>query len=82
MAQRLFLGGQITKTIVANLGSKEIQKEDTPVSFGNAFEDEWEEVEEYVLSVFKKTQRMNCQLFLPKYHQSQLRMIRNLQLLF
>jgi hypothetical protein len=30
------LGGQITKTIVVNLGSKERQNEDTPVSFGNA----------------------------------------------
>jgi hypothetical protein len=27
-----FLGGRITKTIVVNLGSKERQKEDTPVS--------------------------------------------------
>ncbi len=56
MAQRLFLGGQITKTIVANLGSKEIQKEDTPVSFGNAFEDKWEEVEEYLLSVLNNSE--------------------------
>ncbi len=39
------LGSRITKTIVVNVGSKETQNEDTPVSFGNAFEaDEWEEV--------------------------------------
>ncbi len=54
--QTFFLGGQITKTIVVNLGSKERQKEDTPVSFGNAFEDEWEEVEEYALSVLNNSE--------------------------
>ena len=51
-----FLGGHITKTIVVNLGSKERQKEDTTVSFGNAFEDEWEEVEEYALSVLNNSE--------------------------
>jgi hypothetical protein len=52
----VFLGGQITKTIVVNLGSKEIQKEDTPVSFGNAVEDKWEEVEEYILSLLNNSE--------------------------
>ncbi len=56
VAQRLFLGGRITKTIVVNLGSEERQKKDTPVSFGNAFEDEWEEVEEYALSVLNNSE--------------------------
>ncbi len=51
-----FLGGQITKTIVVNIGSKKRQKEDTPVSCGNAFEDKWEEVEEYVLSVLNNSE--------------------------
>ncbi len=50
------LGGQITKTIVVNVGSKETQNEDTPVSFGNAFEaNEWEEVEAYAQSVFNRS---------------------------
>ncbi len=48
-----YMGGQITKTIVVNLGSKERENEDTPVSLGNAFKvDEWEEVDKYALSVF------------------------------
>ncbi len=51
-----FLGGRITKTIVVNIGSKERQKEDTPVSFGNSFEDEWEEIEEYALSVLNNSE--------------------------
>ncbi len=51
------LGGQITKTIVVNLGSQERQNKDTPVSFGNAFEvDKWEDVEEYALSVFNNSE--------------------------
>ncbi len=46
------MGGRITKTIVVNLGSKERESEETPVSFDNTFEvDEWEEVDEYALSV-------------------------------
>ncbi len=114
-----FLGGRIAKTIVVTLGSKERQKEDTPVSIGNTLEDKWEEVEEYALSVlnnsedelhepvanhtktffvaaeddlkppatpqekmFETKMKTNCQLFPPKNHQSQLTMIRNLQLLF
>ncbi len=55
-----FLGGQITKTIVVNLGSKERQKEDTPVSFGNAFEDELEELEEHALSVLNNSEEVTC----------------------
>ncbi len=54
--KNFFLGGRINKTIVVNLGSKERQKEDTPVSFGNAFEDQWEEVEEYALSVLNNSE--------------------------
>jgi hypothetical protein len=33
-----YMGGQITKTIVVNVGSKEIENEDTPVSFDNNFQ--------------------------------------------
>ncbi len=51
-----FLGGRITKTIVVNIGSKERQEEDTPASFGNTFEDKWEEVEEYALSVLNNSE--------------------------
>jgi hypothetical protein len=53
------MGGQITKTIVVNLGSKdeERENEDTPVSFGNVFEvDKWEDVDEYALSVFNNSE--------------------------
>jgi hypothetical protein len=52
-----YMGGQIPKTIVVNLGSKERENEDTPVSFGNAFKvDEWDDVDEYALSVFNNSQ--------------------------
>jgi hypothetical protein len=51
------MGGRITKTIVVNLGSKERENEDTPVSFGNTFEvDEWKDVDEYALSVFNNSE--------------------------
>jgi hypothetical protein len=51
------LGCQITKTIFVNAGSKETQNEDTPVSFGDAFEvDKWEEVEAYAQSVFNNSE--------------------------
>ncbi len=54
--QDFSLGSRITKTIVVNVGSKETQNQDTPVSFGNAFEvEEWEEVESYANSVFKNS---------------------------
>ena len=57
MAPRLSLGIRITKTIVVNVGSKETQNQDTPVSFGNAFEaEEWEEVESHANSVFKNSE--------------------------
>jgi hypothetical protein len=36
-----YMGGQITKTIVVNLGSKERENEETPVSFDNAFKMGW-----------------------------------------
>jgi hypothetical protein len=55
VAQRLF-SGWITKTTVVNIGSKERQKEDTPVSFGNTFADKWEEVEEYALCVLNNSE--------------------------
>ncbi len=52
-----YMSGQITKTTVVNLGSKERENEETPVSFGNAFEvDEWEEVDEYALSVLNNSE--------------------------
>ncbi len=52
-----YMGGRIPKTIVVNLGSKERENEDTPVSFGNTFEvDEWEDVDEYALSVFNNSE--------------------------
>jgi hypothetical protein len=116
------MGEGITKTIVVNLGSKARENEETPVSFDNAFEvDEWEDVEEYALSVlnnsedklhkdeqkpaaiptknpsvtagddtkpaatpkeemYKDEQKL---VAIPtKTHQSQLRMIRNLRLLY
>jgi hypothetical protein len=50
-----YMGGQITKTIVINVGSKEINNEKTTRSFDNdvSFEvDVWKEIEEYALSVF------------------------------
>ncbi len=51
------MGGRITKTIVVNLGSKARENEETPVSFDNAFKvDEWEEVDEYVLSVLNNSE--------------------------
>ncbi len=54
--QDFSLGNCITKTIFVNVGSKETQNQDTPVSFGNAFEaEEWEEVESYANSVFKNS---------------------------
>ncbi len=57
MAQRLYSGWTNHQDyIVVNFGSKERQKEDTPVSFGNAFEDKWEEVEEYALSVLNNSE--------------------------
>jgi hypothetical protein len=49
------LGKQITKTIVINVGSKEIDNEETTRSFDNdvCFEvDDWKEIEEYALSGF------------------------------
>jgi len=55
--QDFSLGSCITKTIVVNVGSKETQNQDTPVSFGNAFEaEEWEEVEAYAHSVFNNSE--------------------------
>jgi hypothetical protein len=52
VAQRLFLGQHITKTIVINVGSKERDNEETTRSFNNyvSFEvDDWKEIEEYAL---------------------------------
>jgi hypothetical protein len=57
VAQRLYMGGQITKTIVVNLGNKEGENEDMPVSFGNAFKvDKWEDADEYALGVFNNSE--------------------------
>ncbi len=50
-----YMGGLITKTIVINIGSKEINYEETTRSFDNdeSFEvDIWKEIEEYALSGF------------------------------
>jgi hypothetical protein len=48
-----YMGGQITKTIVSNVGSKVINNEDTARSFDVSFEvDVWKEIEEYALSGF------------------------------
>jgi hypothetical protein len=49
----LYLGGQITKTIVINVGSKVIDNEETSTSLENDdfFEvDQWKEIDEYALS--------------------------------
>jgi hypothetical protein len=55
--QDFSLGNRINKTFVVNVGSKETQNQDTPVSFCNAFEaEEWEEVELYANSVFKNSE--------------------------
>ncbi len=51
----LYLGGQITKTIVINVGSKVIENEETLTSLENDdfFEvDQWKEIKEYALSGF------------------------------
>ncbi len=59
--QDFSLGNHITKTIVVNVGSKETQNQDTPVSFGNAFEaKEWEE--NCMQTVYSRALRMNCML--------------------
>ncbi len=50
-----YMGGQITKTIVINVGSKVINNEETSMSLKNdeLFEvDQWKEIEEYALSGF------------------------------
>ncbi len=49
------MGGQITKTIVINVGSKLINNEETLTSleYNELFEvDQWKEIEEYALSGF------------------------------
>jgi hypothetical protein len=47
------MGGQITKTIGINVGSKVINNEDTARSFDVSFEvDDWKEIEEHALSGF------------------------------
>ncbi len=47
------MGGQNTKTIDINVGSKVINNEDTARSFNVSFEvDQWKEIEEYALSGF------------------------------
>ncbi len=52
-----YMGGRNTKTITVNVGSKERENEETPVSFDNAFEvDDWNEIENYALSVFNKSE--------------------------
>jgi hypothetical protein len=50
-----YIGGQITKTIVINVGRKEINNEETTRSFDTnvSFEvDVWKEIEDYALSGF------------------------------
>jgi hypothetical protein len=55
--QDFSLGSRITKTIVVNVGSKETQNQDTPVSFDDGFEaEEWEEAESYANSVFQNSE--------------------------
>jgi hypothetical protein len=52
-----YMGGRINMIIVVNLGSKERENEETPESFDNAFEvEEWEEVDEYALSVLNNSE--------------------------
>jgi hypothetical protein len=71
-----YLGGQITKTIVINVGSKVINNEDTARLFNVSFEvDDWKEIEEYALSGFNIEDNIakmikNQQQFLPNTHQS------------
>ena len=55
--QDFSLGSCITKTIVVNVGSKETQNQDTPVSFDDGFEaEEWEEAASYAISVFQNSE--------------------------
>ncbi len=57
------MGGQITKTIVINVGSKVINNEETLKSLENNdfFEvDQWKEIEEYALSGFNLEDK-HCQ---------------------
>ncbi len=59
----LYLGGQINKTIVINVGSKVINNEETLTSLENDdfFEvDQWREIEEYALSGFNLEDK-HCQ---------------------
>ena len=58
-----YMGGQITKTIVINVGSKVINNEETSMSLENdeLFEvDQWKEIEEYALSGFNLEDK-HCQ---------------------
>jgi hypothetical protein len=52
-----YMGGQITKTIVVTVGSKERENEETPVSFDNTFKmDNWNEIDDYALSVLNNSE--------------------------
>ncbi len=73
----LYLGGQITKTIVINVGSKVINNEEISTSLENDdfFEvDQWKETEEYALSGFnledKHCQDDEKQALIPTNHPS------------
>jgi hypothetical protein len=51
------MGGRIFKTIVVNVGSKERENEETPVSFDNAFKvDDWNEIDNYALSILNNSE--------------------------
>ncbi len=73
-----YMGGQITKTIAINVGSKEINNEETTRSFNNNvfFEvDVWKGIGEYNLSEFNSEGKhcqddQNQQRFQPNTHQS------------
>jgi hypothetical protein len=72
-----YMGGQITRTIVINVGSKVINNEETLMSLENNdfFEvDQWKEIEEYALSGFnledKFCQDDEKQALIPTNHPS------------
>ncbi len=72
-----YMGGQITKTIVINVGSKVVNNEETLASIENDdfFEvDQWKEIEEYALSEFnledKHCQYDEKQALIPTNHPS------------
>jgi hypothetical protein len=71
-----YMGGQITKTIVINVGSKVINNEETLMSLDDDFfeVDQWKEIEEYALRGFnlddKHCQDDEKQALIPTNHPS------------